>query len=124
MSITATGDEGCLVSGSYWDVPDNLTEYIFVLKFFADGSLSVPEMERYVRPYCFYPNPVQAQLQMQFSPDVQPKQVELYDLQGRLVRTQRSNFGSIDMSQLPAGAYMLRVTLEDEKVFSDKVVKD
>ncbi|MBR6929339.1 MAG: T9SS type A sorting domain-containing protein [Bacteroidales bacterium] len=124
MSITATGDEGCLVSGSYWDVPDNLTEYIFVLKFFADGSLSVPEMERYVRPYCFYPNPVQAQLQMQFSPDVQPRQVELYDLQGRLVRTQRSNFGSIDMSQLPAGAYMLRVTLEDGKVFSDKVVKD
>ena len=61
---------------------------------------------------------------MQFSPDVQPKQVELYDLQGRLLRTQRSSFGSIDMSQLLAGAYMLRVTLEDGKVFSDKVVKE
>ena len=77
-----------------------------------------------VRPYCFYPNPVKSQLQMQFSPDVQPKQVELYDMQGRLLRTQRSSFGSIDMSQLPAGAYMLRVTLEDGKVFSDKVVKE
>ena len=89
-----------------------------------DGTEGLNESGIEVRPYCFYPNPVQAQLQMQFSPDVQPKQVELYDLQGRLVRVQRSSFGSIDMSRLPAGAYMLRVTLEDEKVFSDKVVKE
>ncbi|MBR3491508.1 MAG: T9SS type A sorting domain-containing protein [Bacteroidales bacterium] len=89
-----------------------------------DGTVGVNESNIEVRPYCFYPNPVQAQLQMQFSPDVQPKQIELYDLQGRLVRVQRSSFGSIDMSRLPAGAYMLRVTLEDEKVFSDKVVKE
>jgi len=77
-----------------------------------------------VRPYCFYPNPVQARLQMQFSPDVQPKHIELYDLQGRLVRTQQSNFGSIDMSQLSAGTYMMRVTMEDGKTYSDKVVKE
>ena len=88
-----------------------------------DGTVGVNESGMEIRPYCFYPNPVQAQLQMQFSPDVQPKQVELYDLQGRLVRVQRSSFGSIDMSRLPAGAYMLRVVLEDGKTYSDKVVK-
>ena len=58
------------------------------------------------------------------SPDVQPKQIEFYDLQGRLVRTQSKAFESIDMSQLPAGTYTLRVTMEDGKVFSDKVVKE
>ena len=42
----------------------------------------------------------------------------------RLVRVQSSGFESVDMSRLPAGAYMLRVTLEDGKVFSDKVVKE
>ncbi|MBR3491506.1 MAG: T9SS type A sorting domain-containing protein, partial [Bacteroidales bacterium] len=89
-----------------------------------DGTVGVNESGMEIRPYCFYPNPVQAQLQMQFSPDVKPKQVELYDLQGRLVRMQSSGFESVDMSRLPAGAYMLRVTLEDEKVFSDKVVKE
>ncbi len=77
-----------------------------------------------VRPYCFYPNPVKDQLLMQFSPDVQPKQIELFDLQGRLVRTQSKAFESIDMSQLPAGTYTLRVTLEDGKTYSDKVVKE
>jgi hypothetical protein len=59
-----------------------------------------------------------------FPPDVQPKQIELFDLQGRLVRVQRSNFGSIDMSQLPTGTYTLRVILEDGKSYSDKVMKE
>ena len=102
---------------------DQTEAELFVLKFFADGSLSVPEAEKFVRPYAFYPNPAKDQLHMQFSPDVQPAQMELYDLQGRLVCTQSNTFEAIDMSQLPTGTYMLRVTLEDGKVFSDKVTK-
>ena len=89
-----------------------------------DGTVGMNEGGMEVRPYAFYPNPVKEQLLMQFSPDVQPKQVELYDLQGRLVRTQSKAFESIDMSQLPAGTYTLRVTLEDGKTYSDKVVKE
>jgi hypothetical protein len=60
---------------------------------------------------------------MQYSPDVQPARVELYDLQGRLVRTLSKAFESIDMSQLPTGTYTMRVTLEDGKSYADKVVK-
>ena len=122
--MTATNDDGILITGYCCKREDYGNMMLYLLKVDADGLLSLPEADVKVRPYCFYPNPVQAQLQMQFSPDVQPKQVELYDLQGRLVCTQRNNFGSIDMSRLPAGAYMLRVTLEDGKVFSDKVVKE
>lgn len=124
MSIMVTSDEGCLVSGAYWDVPDYTTEKVFVLKFFADGSLSVPEAEKFVRPYAFYPNPAKDQLHMQFSPDVQPKQIELYDLEGRLVRMQSDGFESVDVSQLPAGTYMMHVTLGNGKSYSDKVVKE
>ena len=119
----ATSDEGCLVTGRYWTLDQTEAE-LFVLKFFADGSLSVPTMEDFVRPYAFYPNPAKEQLYMQFSPDVQPKQIELYDLQSRLVSTQSKAFESIDMRQLPAGTYTLRVTLEDGKAYSDKVVKE
>ena len=122
-SVMATSDEGCLVTGRYWTL-DQTEAKLFVLKFFADGSLSVSETESFVRPYDYYPNPAKEQLLIQFSPDVQPKQIELYDLQGRLVSTQSKAFESIDMGQLPAGTYTLRVTLEDGKVFSDKVVKE
>ena len=36
----------------------------------------------------------------------------------------RETSNNIDMSQLPAGTYTLRVTLEDGKTYSDKVVKE
>ena len=90
-----------------------------------DGPVNVADQAGItVRPYGFYPNPAKDRLRMEFSPDVQPARVELYDLQGRLVRSQRSAFESINMSQLPAGTYMMRVTMEDGTAYSDKVVKE
>ena len=103
----------------YGDSPNRIA--VVVIK---DNLWSVDDNQNIIRPYCFYPNPAKDQLHMQFSPDVQPKQIELYDLQGRLVLTQGSGFESVDMSRLPVGAYMMRVTLKDGKVFSEKVVKE
>jgi hypothetical protein len=104
--------------------PYTYTNELFYLSLTEDGTVGMNEKGIEVRPYCFYPNPVKEQLLMQFSPDVQPVQIELYDLQGRLVRTQSKAFESIDMGQLPTGTYTMRVTLEDGKVYSDKVVKE
>lgn len=89
-----------------------------------DGPVGINESSIEVRPYAFYPNPAKEQLHMQFSPDVKPTLVELYDLQGRLVRTQDNNFEGIDLSLLPAGTYSMRVILENGEVYSDKVVKE
>jgi hypothetical protein len=102
-------------------------EHYGTVCFFLNHEGPVNVMEEIgivVRPYTFYPNPAKNQLHMEFSPDVQPAQVELYDLQGRLVRTQNKDFGSIELGQLPAGTYTMRVILEDGKVYSDKVVKE
>ena len=96
---------------------------MFALKLNANGTTGTNEIIVKDEMF-FYPNPMKDQLLMQFSPDVQPKQIELYDLQGRLVSTQSKAFESIDMSQLPAGTYTLRVTLQDGNTFSDKVVKN
>ena len=89
-----------------------------------DGIVGTPEAEAFIRPYLFYPNPAQDQLHLQYSPDVKPRQVELYDLQGRLVRTQQSDLENIDIQGLATGQYLMKVTLEDGKVYSDKVVKE
>ena len=77
-----------------------------------------------VRPYAYYPNPAQDELHLQYSPDVKPTQIELYDLQGRMVRSQRNGLESINLEGLASGTYTMRVTLENGKVFSDKVVKE
>jgi len=97
---------------------------LFYCVLTPNGFDAVAEAGIEVRPYMFYPNPAQDQLRLQYSPDVQPTRVELYDLQGRLVRSQGSAFETFDLGQLPAGTYTLRVTMEDGQVFSDKVVKE
>ena len=77
-----------------------------------------------IRPYLFYPNPAQNELHLQYSPDMKPKEIELYDLQGRLVRSQSNGLESISLQGLSAGQYLMKVTLENGKVFTDKVVKE
>ena len=105
---------------------DNQTHHGGLFFFFlTDGDItSVEEQGILVRPYMFYPNPAQDQLRLQYSPDVQPKQIELYDLQGRLVRSQGNAFETFNLGKLPIGTYTLRVAMEDGQVFSDKVVKE
>ena len=125
LNIDEQGDEKGIAWFGYGIKADNPDSRLICLLFNHDGPVnSQNEGVVSVRPYCFYPNPVKDQLLMQFSPDVQPDKVELYDLQGRLVRSQSKAFESIDMNQLPAGTYTLRVTLEDGKSYSDKVVKE
>ena len=98
---------------------------LFFLFVYDDGTVNVVDNSGIeMRPYAFYPNPVEGILRLDFSPDVQPASVELFDLQGRLVHRQDCSFESVNMSQLPAGIYTLRVTLNDGKSFSDKVVKE
>ena len=77
-----------------------------------------------IRPYTYYPNPAQDELRLYFSPDVSPTQIDLYDLQGRLVKTQRNGLESLNLQGIAAGTYTMRVTLEGGKAFSDKVVKE
>ena len=70
-----------------------------------------------------FPNPVGDCLDIQFSPDVNPTRVELYDVQGRLVLSQESNLKSVSTANLPAGVYSVKVTLSNGKSYSDTVIK-
>ena len=89
-----------------------------------DELWDVPENQAFIRPYAYYPNPAQDELRLHYSPDVTPTQIELYDLQGRLVKTQRTGLESLNLQGIAAGTYTMRVTLEGGKAFSDKVVKE
>ena len=120
--LLATSDRGCIVVGTAFQ--DNHYD-LFALKINSDGTLGCNEIiVEDIRPYMFWPNPVSDQLNFEFSPDVTPKQVELYDLQGRLVCSQTNAGQSLNMEGLAAGQYVMKVTLEDGTTFTDKVVKE
>ena len=121
-----TSDGGCIASGIGNVSPSQyaIEGFPYVLKVNADGYCALKENEEpLLKPYCFFPNPVEDQLHMEFSPDVTPKQVELYDLQGRLVGIQNNGFEGVEMRQLPSGTYTLHIVMEDGTSYSDKIVK-
>ena len=122
--INATADGGCLVVGSIGDYQTQRFD-VFALKINADGSVGTKEtIVEDICPYACWPNPAKDVLHLSFSPDVQPAQAELYDLQGRLVRTWCNGLETLNLQGLAPGTYTMRVTLEGGKVFSDKVVKE
>ena len=120
--LLASSDGGCIIVGATY----HYGHYDwFALKINPEGSLNCNEvLVEDVRPYAFYPNPAHDQLRLQYTPDVEPAQIELYDLQGRLIRSQRQSLQSLDMSQLPSGTYTMRVVTKDGQTFSDKIVKE
>ena len=117
-------DGGIGIVGFNLPTPFSGTNYCVFALFVNNDYDALEEQGFIVRPYAYWPNPAQGELHLQYSPDVTPTQIELYDLQGRLVRTQRSGLESLGMECLAAGTYTMRVTLEGGKTFTDKVVKE
>lgn len=87
------------------------------------ANSGISETGNSIRPYLFYPNPVEDRLTIHYSPDVKPLRVELLDMQGRLLGTQKGTLESIDMQSLPTGTYTMRVVLDNGKTYSDKIIK-
>ncbi|MBR5082266.1 MAG: T9SS type A sorting domain-containing protein [Bacteroidales bacterium] len=127
------GDDAVLVFGQTyainWDFnnqsnPNNqpwLRGLFLTLMY--DGVENVAEMENAFRPYLAYPNPVHDQIYLHYSPDVQPKALELYDMQGRLIRKHEDNFEHFDTESLVAGQYVLKVVFHDGTTYSEKIIK-
>ena len=113
--------DGKVAIGSYKYGQNPGRVFVTVVK---DEYWNVDDSQLQVRPYTFYPNPAQDQLHLQYSPDVEPSQIELYDLQGRLVRSQGSGLESLNLQGLAPGQYVMKVTLTDGTAYSDKVVKE
>jgi len=68
----------------------------------------------------FHPNPTEGTVRIEGEKAIE---VQVYNTLGQLVKTVQ-NANEVSLEGLPQGVYLLRVTLEGGKVFSDKVVKE
>lgn len=75
-----------------------------------------------IRPCSFSPNPSDVEIRIMFSPDVNCEKVEIYSMDGRMHHQQNSNLGTIDVSGLNSGIYMMKMTLDNGDTYTDKVV--
>ena len=117
------GQTGIYIAGYSYRAVDN-KEGVFYFFLNEEGLASADEKSINIRPYAFYPNPARSELHLQYSPDVQPARIELYDVQGRLVQTQTHGLESLRLEGLAAGQYLMKVTLANGQTFTDKVVKE
>ena len=73
-----------------------------------------------------YPNPAQDIINISFDENVNCNSVEIYSIDGRIVETfpVTSSQSTINIVNLNAGVYMMKVKMSDGKEYSEKIVKE
>ena len=94
-----------------------------IMVLFVEGFTSVDESAvETVTSFCS-PNPASNVINIENPSGAKIESVSLYDISGRLVKTQHSDLGTIDISGFAPGMYILKLSLENGSVFEEKIIK-
>ena len=102
-----------------WPVHEDLDRDSLYQDVYIYGPGSIVEREESV--LTAYPNPSSEWISFQFEGVVSTEDVELYDLEGRLIKRWRG-VDSINISWLSNGAYFLRVVSSDGAVHTKRIL--
>ena len=119
FNVRNLGDEGPLITihdMAYCTIPN------YPLIFGQKDFMDIEENEYATANASLFPNPVEDRLSLQLSENVSCKNVGIYGIDGRLLKSQNDNFENIDVSDLPTGLYIAKINLNDGTVFTEKVV--
>ena len=119
FNVRNLGDEGPLITihdMAYCTIPN------YPLMFGQKDFMDIEENEYATANASLFPNPVEDRLSLQLSGNASCKNVEIYGIDGRLLKSQNDNFENIDVSDLPTGLYIAKINLNDGTVFTEKVV--
>lgn len=125
-SIQATNDGGCLVLGRSCNLmawPEK--QGFFVLKVNADGTLGTDEVFVTDRDAVVaYPNPTNGKITLA---DGQFVEADVFSVSGQCMIAEKCHYGHslvLDLENLPAGLYFLRVTDKNGHTYTQKVIKE
>ncbi len=79
-----------------------------IIKYSQDTTLTLPNYLS--EEVTVYPNPTQSALYINYTNQIQILKVELYDINNQLVNTYNSNNPVLDVSTLPSGVYLLKIS--------------
>ena len=86
--------------------------------------MSTDELSFSGKPFACYPNPANDFIHIEFSPDVNPQLVEIYSLDGKMAASQNFNLSTINVASIPAGIYLMKITMDNGNVFTERIVKE
>ena len=120
FSVCASPKGGCLVAIDGFDRNDPVLKDQFrLLRITESTILGIGEAEASTAAKA-WPNPTTGTVHID-SEDV--KEIQVFNPLGQCLKTAQDT-NEVCLEGLPQGLYLLRVTLEGGKVFSDKVVKE
>lgn len=127
--VTATADGGCIVVGLVLDAIDDAAGSgwhgsgdVWVVKL-GTGT-DVPQMKTAGETLKVYPVPTNNIVQVNLPAGNEDASIELYNLSGQRVNTivtRKGGAADVDMKELPAATYLLRV-VNGEQAWSSRVV--
>ena len=119
FNVRNLGDEGPLITihdMAYCTIPN------YPLMFGQKDFMDIEENEYATANASLFPNPVEDRLSLQLSGNASCKNVEIYGIDGSLLKSQNDDFENIDVSALPTGLYIAKINLNDGTMFTEKVV--
>ena len=120
LSVCASPKGGCLVAIQGFDRNDPVLETQYRLLRITESIIDgVGEAEASTAAKA-WPNPTTGTVRIE-AEDV--KEIQVFNQLGQCLKTAQDT-NEVCLEGLPQGLYLMRVTLEDGNVFSDKVVKE
>ena len=72
--------------------------------------------------YSLYPNPTDNALTLMTSAEHECETVEIFSIDGRLIKSQKNNFSNINVEDITNGIYFVRIRFINGETFTDKIV--
>ena len=76
------------------------------------------------KDYVLFPSPANDKITLKFDNDNIGKEVFIYGIDGRRLKTLNSDFDNIDVSDLASGIYVMKIHLDNGNTFTEKFVKE
>ena len=95
----------------------------YPLKFGQKDFVDIEENEYDLSGVKLFPNPVNDMLTLQLPECIVCEEVNIYSIDGRLLKKQNSDLDKINLSSLSQGIYHVKIKLSDGYIYTEKVVK-
>lgn len=116
-------DDNTLAFSGYMSYIDDNYYDSHAFASFVDEWDDVVENMTPESPFFCYPNPVKDFVSIDLAEDMDCRWAEIYNVDGLLIQSQSFGNGTIDVSGLNAGVYVMKLRMADGSEFLQRIVK-
>ncbi len=122
--LVVRSNGGLAISGWLYESDSQFYQSSKIYAVIFDEKLSASEISFSGNPFICHPNPAKDVISISFAENSGCNSIAIYSIDGRLVKLQNFNSGTIDVSGLSSGVYVMKVRMADGSEFTERIVKE